>query len=399
MSPTRESWLAERSTAIGASESPILFGHGYAGTSRYKLWAQKLGLIEPDDLDDVESIRWGQRMEPVIIQALREDAGFDVQRADQTEFLRHPKTPFIGCTLDARVFDDSRETPGCCELKNVGTYFAKEWTEEPPLRVLCQVQHQMYVTGYEWGIAAGCVGGNRLKWHPFERHEAFIATLVKVCTEFWQLIETNTPPEVDGSEATAKVLLRLNPADNGLAVKLPDDFREAYEELEALARVVKSAEARQVEIKNRLRAALGPNTFGELPCGRWCSWQTSQTNGYTVQPRVGRTLRLHKSKPSDVLDYIAPSHQLTEAVEFVGELPEATKRKPGKVAKNRARLMKLDPHCRYCGCTLTTRTATLDHRVPLALGGADDDSNYVLACKGCNSAKADKRPEEFSQSK
>lgn len=299
----RDLWLAERSSAIGASESPILFGQGYAGTSAYRLWAEKLGLIDCPDLDDVESIRWGQRMEPVIIQALREDAGLDVQPALQHEFIRSVERPHMGCTLDARAFDDSRETPGVVQIKNVGQYFAREWTDQPPLRVLCQVQHEMYVTGYEWGIAAGCVGGNRLAWHPFERHEAFIATLVKLCDDFWKCIQTRTAPEIDGSEATTEVLRRLNPADNGLAVKLGAEFAEAYEELTALARVIKDAEARQDEIKNQIRAAIGPNTFAELPCGHWASWKASERAGYTVAPTVNRTLRVHKSKPAEVIDY------------------------------------------------------------------------------------------------
>lgn len=294
---TRETWLAERATAIGASESPVLFGKGIGGKSRYKLWAEKLGLIEPDDLDDVESIRWGRRMEPVIIDALREETGFEIVRADQTEFLRHPDKPHIGCTPDARAFSDDRETPGVVEIKNVNAYFGREWTDQPPLRVLCQVQHQLYVTGYEWGIAAGCVGGNRLKWHQFERHEAFIETLVRLCDEFWNLIETRMPPEVDGSEATAKVLAKLHPSDNGLAVRLGDDFSGVGDEMEALDRVIADATKRQDELKNQIRAALGPNTFAELPGGKWASWKATERAGYVVKPSVNRTLRFHKTKP------------------------------------------------------------------------------------------------------
>lgn len=312
---TRDAWLAEKSTGIGASESPILFGQGYTGTSRYRLWAEKLGLIDRTDLDDVESIRWGQRMEPVIIEGLREDHGYDVMRADQTEFLRHPEKPHIGCTLDARAFSDDRETPGVVQIKNVGQYFAREWTEQPPLRVVVQVQHEMYVTGYEWGIAAGLVGGNRLKVHQFERHEAFIETLVKLCDEFWQLVESRTPPEVDGSEATAKVLAKLHPADNGLAVRLGDDFADVADELDALDRVIKDATKRQDELKNRIRAALGPNTFAELPGGKWASWKAVTRAGHVVKPSVNRTLYFHKKKPDDVLDYAEEKQPVTQSEE------------------------------------------------------------------------------------
>jgi hypothetical protein len=43
--------------------------------------------------------------------------------------------------------------------------------------------------------------------------------------------------------------------------------------------------------------------------------------------------------------------------------------------------LSTDPHC-----------ATVDHFVPLALGGRDNLSNVVLACISCNRRKADRAP-------
>jgi len=43
--------------------------------------------------------------------------------------------------------------------------------------------------------------------------------------------------------------------------------------------------------------------------------------------------------------------------------------------------LSTDPHC-----------ATVDHFVPLALGGRDNLSNVVLACVRCNLRKADRAP-------
>ena len=47
--------------------------------------------------------------------------------------------------------------------------------------------------------------------------------------------------------------------------------------------------------------------------------------------------------------------------------------------------------CTYCGrpFTKSTRRPTIDHRHPLSRGGADDRSNWALACRDCNQAKAD----------
>lgn len=53
----------------------------------------------------------------------------------------------------------------------------------------------------------------------------------------------------------------------------------------------------------------------------------------------------------------------------------------------RQQLRRVDPRCRYCGAKLSKRRTTLDHVVPRSRGGADDLTNLVLACRGCNLCK------------
>jgi hypothetical protein len=43
--------------------------------------------------------------------------------------------------------------------------------------------------------------------------------------------------------------------------------------------------------------------------------------------------------------------------------------------------------CRYCLQPLTVKTATADHRLARAKGGANDRANIVAACEPCNKAK------------
>ncbi len=51
--------------------------------------------------------------------------------------------------------------------------------------------------------------------------------------------------------------------------------------------------------------------------------------------------------------------------------------------------------CVYCAAHLDQRTATLDHVVPLARGGAHDPGNLVVACGPCNRLKGELLPFEF----
>ncbi|MBV8537533.1 MAG: HNH endonuclease, partial [Alphaproteobacteria bacterium] len=51
--------------------------------------------------------------------------------------------------------------------------------------------------------------------------------------------------------------------------------------------------------------------------------------------------------------------------------------------------------CRYCGTTVTTYTATLDHLVPMTAGGTNGLDNLVTACLSCNTHKGRKPLGDF----
>jgi HNH endonuclease len=49
--------------------------------------------------------------------------------------------------------------------------------------------------------------------------------------------------------------------------------------------------------------------------------------------------------------------------------------------------------CRYCGAKAPDVEITVDHVVPIALGGADVASNLVTACTQCNAGKSSSAPD------
>jgi hypothetical protein len=55
--------------------------------------------------------------------------------------------------------------------------------------------------------------------------------------------------------------------------------------------------------------------------------------------------------------------------------------------RTRFEVLRRDRHtCRYCRST--TAELTVDHVIPVALGGNDDPSNLVAACRDCNAGKS-----------
>lgn len=50
--------------------------------------------------------------------------------------------------------------------------------------------------------------------------------------------------------------------------------------------------------------------------------------------------------------------------------------------------------CRYCGAQAPDVKLTVDHVIPITLGGGDDARNLITACHDCNTGKASTSPDE-----
>lgn len=60
----------------------------------------------------------------------------------------------------------------------------------------------------------------------------------------------------------------------------------------------------------------------------------------------------------------------------------------------RYEVLRRDNHaCRYCGRSAPEVALTVDHVVPVALGGSDDPTNLVAACRDCNAGKSASSPD------
>lgn len=60
----------------------------------------------------------------------------------------------------------------------------------------------------------------------------------------------------------------------------------------------------------------------------------------------------------------------------------------------RYEVLRRDGHtCRYCGAKAPDVEITVDHVVPVALGGKDEASNLVAACRPCNNGKTSSSPD------
>jgi hypothetical protein len=88
---------------------------------------------------------------------------------------------------------------------------------------------------------------------------------------------------------------------------------------------------------------------------------------------------------------------LEEAVAMCLKAPECQgqrdKRKKGSRERRQGLINRGLTACHWCKHSLTINTATLEHIIPLALGGLDNANNWTLACETCNQKRGAAMPE------
>ena len=86
-----------------------------------------------------------------------------------------------------------------------------------------------------------------------------------------------------------------------------------------------------------------------------------------------------------------------QAIEMTRTAPtlgnKKDKRSGGSRKKREALFKKGVTSCHWCGEELTIDDSTIEHIIPLNIGGLDNANNRTLACADCNHGRADSMPE------
>ncbi|AVX21629.1 putative phage-type endonuclease [Carboxydocella sporoproducens DSM 16521] len=265
----RDQWLEYRKRGIGGSDAAAI-----AGLNKWKspvtVWLEKTGQIEPEESS--EAAYWGSILEDIIAKEFSLRTGLKVQR--KNAILQHPEYPFMIGNID-RLIIDKKHGNGILECKTTGEYNKGDWEgDKIPDHYLIQVQHYLAVTGLQYAYIAVLIGGNKFQYKLVPRDEEIIQYLIKIESDFWKLVESRTPPEMDGSQASADLLDILYP--NSLPdsrIELPPDAEKLITEYEEAAAEEKAAAERKEAAANKLKAMLGDYEVGFIG-KRKVTWKT-----------------------------------------------------------------------------------------------------------------------------
>jgi predicted phage-related endonuclease len=172
-----------RSKVIGGSDANIIMGGDEDALMR--LWEQKTGRAEGEDLSNVLQVQLGAFTEAFNIQWFEQQTRRKVTH--QGEEMLSMEYPVMACTLDGLTDDELT----VFEAKHVSA-FAK--SEDTFTKYIPQLTHNMLVAGKRRSVLSVIYGNHKWEAIEFDLDNNYAAALIKAEFDFWASVEGDYPP-------------------------------------------------------------------------------------------------------------------------------------------------------------------------------------------------------------
>lgn len=268
---SREEWLKQRNSGIGGSDAGAIMGVNQY-RSAYTVWAEKTGFRKPTNTDS-EAMRQGRDLEDYVAKRFTEKTGKKVQRSGFS--YQSAEHPFMLANIDRRVVGENAGLE--CKTANI---FAEDGYQKGglPMSYYCQCLHYMAVMGYDRMYLAALVYGRNFFVFEIDRSDPGVAedidALIHAESEFWELVQSQIPPEIDGSQSTKQT---LNAAFNPEAAEDADlsDLELDFKARDAVREQIRELQEQQTRIENRIRASMQSAECGRSPSYK-ATWKTEK---------------------------------------------------------------------------------------------------------------------------
>lgn len=208
----RAEWLELRKKTIGGSDAAGIVGLSSYATP-YTVWANKTGRLP--DTEDNEAMRQGRDLEEYVARRWIEATGKTVRRCNA--MLYNSLYPYAHADIDRSVIGENAGL----ECKTTSTLNIRQFHGvDFPEKYYVQCVHYMAVTGaLRWYLAV-LVLGKGFYTFVLDRNQEEIDALMAAERDFWEFVKNDTPPDLDGLEATGEALQAIYPASDGSSIQL-----------------------------------------------------------------------------------------------------------------------------------------------------------------------------------
>ena len=145
------------------------------------------------------------------------------------------------------------------EAKTASAYKTEEWnTNFVPYSYQLQIQHYMAVLDLQGAYVAILIGGNSFRHCFVERDDETIEMIIKLEQQFWNYVESNTPPPIDGSDAAKSFIHSLFPnSEKNKIVSLDESYLQHINDFESNQEQEKYYFERKEQAANEIKQLIG----------------------------------------------------------------------------------------------------------------------------------------------
>lgn len=180
--------LAARRGAIGGSDSRIIMSGNADRIVR--LWGEKRGEVEPEDLSDQLNVMLGLFTEPFNAAWFEKVTGREI--GHRQKLVESPVFPFMRATLDGMTLDDEMAR-AVWEAKHVNAFMKNE---EIAQIYMPQVHHQMHCSQTDRAFLSVIKGTTDLLIFTIRRDDWYLAQLIEAERDFWDAVTSGRMPAV-----------------------------------------------------------------------------------------------------------------------------------------------------------------------------------------------------------
>lgn len=289
---TREEWLAERKTGIGASEAAAVAGCSPWSTP-LGVYFDKTGQVPNEEREPTPWQKWGLKLEDQVANDYREESGVPIEKAPQ--LMRYADWPVMLASCDYWV-PGERVSDIKCVFNNRSQQFGEEGTDEIPPHYALQLQQQMAVAEVDQAdLVCLFLGAWKVKVYHVARKQDVIDNLLQIEQDFWQRVLNHDPPLPDFEHPTTLELLNsLDP--EGEITLLGDDALQLANQYEALGEFLSGSKKQRDAVKAKLIALMGDAPQGDLPDGRTITRKKIHRKAHSVKASEFYDFRIKKAK-------------------------------------------------------------------------------------------------------
>jgi len=228
----------ERRFFVGGSDARIIMGNDE--TALIRLWCEKRGEVEPEDLSGNLIVQLGTATEELNRTWYERNTGRSVR--DVQRLVKHSAIPWMAATLDGIVDG----TGAVFEAKFMLPWsFSEEAAAE---KHMAQVQHNMWVTHSRMAALSIITGGGKWVEITIPMDPLYLTVLVAAEKKFWRCVQSGEVPHLINAEP---------PRPRIEAIRIVDmSSSNSWAEFAALFRTTRSAFLDHERAKSELKALI-----------------------------------------------------------------------------------------------------------------------------------------------